>query len=172
PLESGLMLLPGAIVIGFMSPITGRLFDKYGGKWLALIGLGIVSITTFMFTSLSLDTTFTYLTIVYAIRMFGLSFALMPVMTLALNQLPPKWYAHGSAMANTMQQISASIGTAILVTLVAMGTKSASALGTLTERQAQLIGFEWAFMGSTLLALLAFILALFLSSPKEEKEIV
>jgi len=172
PLESGLMLLPGAIVIGFMSPITGRLFDKYGGKWLALIGLGIVSITTFMFTSLSLDTTFTYLTIVYAIRMFGLSFALMPVMTLALNQLPPKWYAHGSAMANTMQQISASIGTAILVTLVAMGTKSASALGTLTERQAQLIGFEWAFIGSTLLALLAFILALFLSSPKEEKEIV
>lgn len=172
PLESGLMLLPGAIVIGFMSPITGRLFDKYGGKWLALIGLGIVSITTFMFTFLSLDTSFTYLTIIYAIRMFGLSFALMPVMTLALNQLPPKWYAHGSAMANTMQQISASIGTAILVTLVAMGTKSASALGTLTERQAQLIGFEWAFMGSTLLALLAFILALFLSSPKEEKEIV
>src|SRR5699024_6068242 len=129
PLESGLMLLPGAIVIGFMSPITGRLFDKYGGKWLALIGLGIVSITTFMFTFLSLDTSFIYLTIIYAIRMFGLSFALMPVMTLALNQLPPKWYAHGSAMANTMQQISASIGTAILVTLVAMGTKSASALG-------------------------------------------
>ncbi|WP_443257437.1 hypothetical protein [Virgibacillus sp. L01] len=41
-----------------------------------------------------------------------------------MNQLPPKWYAHGSAMANTLQQMSASIGTAILVTLVSMGRKS------------------------------------------------
>src|SRR5699024_241372 len=46
PLKSGLMLLPGACVIGIMSPFTGRLFDKYGAKWLALIGLGIVTITT------------------------------------------------------------------------------------------------------------------------------
>src|SRR5699024_11293507 len=53
PLKSGLMLLPGAVVIGIMSPITGRLFDRYGAKWLALGGLGIVTITTFMFTNLS-----------------------------------------------------------------------------------------------------------------------
>src|SRR5699024_7652941 len=73
PLKSGLMLVPGAVVIGIMSPITGRLFDRYGAKWLALGGLGIVTITTFMFTNLSPETTFTYLTIVYAIRMFGLA---------------------------------------------------------------------------------------------------
>ncbi|WP_174612968.1 MDR family MFS transporter [Virgibacillus ihumii] len=176
PLESGLMLLPGAIVIGILSPITGRLFDKFGAKWLALIGLSIVTVTTFMFTRLSLETSFTYLTVIYAIRMFGLSFALMPVMTSALNQLPPKWYAHGSAMANTLQQISASIGTAILVTLVAMGTKSfvpdTAASPELIGKQAQVVGFEWAFMGSTALAFIAFVLALFLHPPKKEKQIV
>src|SRR5690625_5123947 len=100
--------------------------------------------------------------------MFGLSIALMPVITLALNQLPPKWYSHGSAMANTMQQISASIGTAFLVTVVAMGTKNASVIQGISERQAQLTGFEWAFMGSTLLELFAFILAMFLLSTNEE----
>ncbi|TRM12187.1 multidrug efflux MFS transporter [Lentibacillus cibarius] len=176
PLKSGLMLLPGAIVIGIMSPITGRLFDKFGAKWLALIGLGIVSVTTFMFTRLSLDTSFTYLAVIYAIRMFGLSFTLMPVMTSALNQLPPKWYAHGSAMANTLQQISASIGTAILVTLVAMGSKSfvpqEAAAPELIEQQAQVMGFEWAFMGSTVMSAMALVLALFLHPPKKEKAIV
>ncbi|WP_373894690.1 MDR family MFS transporter [Virgibacillus natechei] len=176
PLESGLMLLPGAIVIGIMSPITGRLFDKFGAKWLALIGLSIVTVTTFMFTRLSLETSFTYLTTIYAIRMFGLSFALMPVMTSALNQLPPKVYSHGSAMANTMQQISAALGTAILVTLVSMGANSftpdANTSPEMAGRLAQVIGFEWAFIGSTVLAFFAFILALFLHAPKKEKEIV
>ncbi|QQK75244.1 multidrug efflux MFS transporter [Salicibibacter cibarius] len=173
PLESGLMLLPGAIVIGIMSPITGRLFDKFGAKWLAIIGLSIVTVTTFLFTDLSLETSFTFLTIVYAIRMFGLSFALMPVMTSALNQLPVKWYAHGSAMANTMQQISASIGTAILVTLVSVGAQQYRPESSVTEslipQLAQIEGFEWAFMGSTILAFIAFLLSLFLRSPKQEK---
>lgn len=176
PLESGMMLLPGAIVIGVMSPITGRLYDRYGAKYLALTGLGIVTVTTFMFTNLSLETTFTYLTVIYAIRMFGLSMALMPVVTSALNQLPPKWYSHASAMTNAMQQISAAIGTALLITLVAMGadsfTPDSSTPESLAGSLAQVVGFEWAFMGSTLLALTAFILALFMKKPKEEKEII
>src|SRR5699024_6904749 len=50
-MESGLMLLPGAAVMGLMNPVTGRLFDKYGAKWLAIIGLTILTITTFMFTN-------------------------------------------------------------------------------------------------------------------------
>src|SRR5690625_2674283 len=98
PLKFGLLLLQCIVVIGIMSPITGRLVDRYGAKWLALGGLGIVTITTFMFTNLSPKTTFTYLTIVYAIRMFGLALTLMPVMTSALIQMPPKWYSHGSAL--------------------------------------------------------------------------
>src|SRR5699024_12508395 len=105
PLKSGLMLLPEAVVIGIMSPITGRLFDRYGAKWLALGGLWIVTITTFMFTNLSPETTFTYLTIVYAISMFGLALTLIHVMTSALYQMHPKCYSHGSALANTLQQI-------------------------------------------------------------------
>src|SRR5699024_11845031 len=60
PLKSGMMHLPGAVVIGIMSPITGRLFDGYGAKWLALGGLGIVTLSTFMFTNLSIETTITY----------------------------------------------------------------------------------------------------------------
>lgn len=176
PLESGLALLPGAVAIGVMSPITGRLFDAFGAKWLALTGLSIVTVTTFVFTQLSLETTFTQITVVFAIRMFGLALVLMPVMTSALNQLPPKWYSHGSALANTLQQISAAIGTAILVTLVAMGAQSYTpgpdaAPGQL-EQLAEITGYHWAFMGGTVLALFAFVLSFFLRPPKKEKEIM
>src|SRR5690625_6324681 len=41
-LESGLVLLPGAIIMGLMNPVTGRLFDRYGAKWLAIIGFSLL----------------------------------------------------------------------------------------------------------------------------------
>src|SRR5699024_11231863 len=56
PLTSGLILLQGSIVIGIMSTITGRLFDMFGGKWLALSGSGIVRLTSVMFATSSFAT--------------------------------------------------------------------------------------------------------------------
>src|SRR5699024_4377999 len=124
PLKSTLMPLPGAIVIRIRSPITRRLSDRWAAKWPARSCRGLLSITRFLFTHLSAEATFAYLAIVDAIRMFGLALTLMRVMTSALNQMPPKWYSHGSALANTLQQISAAMGTAFLVTLTAMGAKA------------------------------------------------
>ena len=37
PLKSGLALMPGGIITGILSPVTGRIFDKYGGKLLSII---------------------------------------------------------------------------------------------------------------------------------------
>ncbi|ASK60989.1 MFS transporter [Virgibacillus phasianinus] len=116
--ESGLMLLPGALLMGFMNPITGRLFDKFGARWLCIIGLSIVVITTFMFTNLTAETTFTYLAVVNAVRMFGIAMVMMPVTTAGLNQLPQDLIPHGTAMNNTMRQVAGAVGTALLVTVM------------------------------------------------------
>ncbi|QKS72714.1 DHA2 family efflux MFS transporter permease subunit [Paenalkalicoccus suaedae] len=170
PLQSGLMLMPGAIVIGIMSPIAGSLFDKYGAKRLAIPGFMIVVATTYFFTQLSMDMSFTFLTTIYAIRMFGLSLTLMPVMTAALNQIPSYWYAHGSAMANTLQQISASIGTALLITFVGIGTQlySSNNAGSADVAQmAELTGFQWGFTGSLIMAAAALVLSFFLKPGKQ-----
>ncbi|PCT85408.1 drug:proton antiporter, partial [Listeria monocytogenes] len=48
-LQSGLILLPGAIVMGIMSVASGFLYEKYGAKILAFIGMLIVVITTSLF---------------------------------------------------------------------------------------------------------------------------
>src|SRR5690625_5062479 len=71
--ESGLALLPGALIMGFMNPITGRLFDKFGARYLAITGLMLLTVTTFMFSNLSSETTFSYIAIVNAIRMLGIA---------------------------------------------------------------------------------------------------
>jgi len=117
-LESGLVLLPGAIVMGLMNPITGYIFDKLGGKWLARIGLLLLSLTTLAFTNLSEDTSFAFLSTMNAFRMVSIAMVMMPMTTLALNQLPNHLIPHGTAMNNTFRQVAGSVGTAVLVTIM------------------------------------------------------
>ncbi|UJL45634.1 multidrug efflux MFS transporter [Virgibacillus sp. NKC19-16] len=117
-LTSGLVLLPGAIIMGFSNPITGYLFDRFGGKWLARGGLLLLSLTTFAFTDLSADTSFAYLASMNGIRMISIAMVMMPMTTLALNQLPDHLIPHGTAVNNTFRQVSGSIGTAVLVTIM------------------------------------------------------
>lgn len=116
---SGLVLLPGAIIMGIMNPITGRLFDRFGARGLAITGFFLLVITTFMFTNLSKETTFTYLAVMNAFRMLAIAMVMMPVTTAGLNELPPHLIPHGSAMNNTFRQVSGAVGTAMLVTIMA-----------------------------------------------------
>lgn len=166
--ESGLMLLPGAAVMGIMSPITGWTFDHFGAKWLAVAGLTIVTVTTFMFTDLDTSTTFAYLAIVNAVRMFGVAMVLMPVTTAAINQLPRHLIPHGTAMNNTMRQVAASMGTAILVTVM-----TNSALNPKQYGVGGLIhGVNVAFIVAACICLAGAILALFFkpAHSKQEKD--
>ncbi|MGG3692907.1 DHA2 family efflux MFS transporter permease subunit [Heyndrickxia ginsengihumi] len=117
-LDSGLLMLPGAIVMGIMSPISGWLFDRIGARWLAVVGLIITVITTYQFTHLSMSTTYPHLMLLYVLRMFGMSFIMMTVMTEGMNQLPLHLTSHGTAASNTARTVAGSIGTAFLVTVM------------------------------------------------------
>ncbi|RUT36306.1 DHA2 family efflux MFS transporter permease subunit [Paenibacillus zeisoli] len=117
PLDSGLLMLPGALVMLIMSPISGILFDKVGPRPLAIIGMVITTVTTYQLTKLTLDTSYSYILIIYMIRYFGMSFLMMPIMTAGMNQLPRDLNKHGTAMSNTLRQVSGSIGTSVITTI-------------------------------------------------------
>jgi len=151
--KSGLVLLPGAMIMGFMNPITGRLFDRYGARWLAILGFGLLVISTFMFTNLTTETTFTYLASMNAIRMFAIAMVMMPVTTAGLNQLPSSLIPHGTAMNNTFRQVSGSVGTAILVTvMVTAAIPEQKVVGAIH-------GVNISFMVAAIIALIGFILS-------------
>nr|WP_239255055.1 MDR family MFS transporter [Listeria ilorinensis] len=122
-LQSGLLLLPGAIVMGIMSPITGIIFDKIGARWLSISGLTILTLGTIPFMFLTADTPLWYIVVFYAIRFLGISMAMMPIGTAGMNALPNELINHGSAVNNTIRQIAGSIGTAVLITVLTNVTK-------------------------------------------------
>lgn len=190
PFDAGILMLPGAIVLGIMSPITGKLFDKYGARLMAIIGLTITVVTTFYLSKLNMDSGYYYIMMLYTIRMFGISLVMMPVMTNGLNQLPMISNPHGTAMNNTLQQVSGAIGSAVLLTVMTKRMESAGenlfeeagAKGTIPTDAAELPVFEqqlgleamlegvnYAFFVSTVIAFVALLLTFFIKRVQPPK---
>ncbi|WP_404451564.1 DHA2 family efflux MFS transporter permease subunit [Virgibacillus necropolis] len=159
-LESGLMLLPGALLMGLMNPVTGRLFDKFGARWLSIIGLAIITVTTFMFTNLSAETTFMYLTVVNAVRMFGVAMVMMPVTTAGLNQLSNDLIPHGTAMNNTMRQVAGAVGTALLVTVMTNNALPDQGVNGLVH------GVNVSFIVAGIFAIIGLVLSFFIKNSR------
>ncbi|KQL35778.1 DHA2 family efflux MFS transporter permease subunit [Psychrobacillus sp. FJAT-21963] len=191
PFHSGLLMLPGAIAMGLMSPITGKLFDKYGARILAITGLIITTIATYLMSDLAQDSDYYYIMAVYTIRMFGMSMIMMPIMTNGLNQLPMNMNPHGTAMNNTLQQVSGAIGSAIFLTIMnakmessakVLATEAAAAgkVPTNTEglvqfqaelgMKAMLEGINFTFFIATLVTVVALILAFFVKRVDVQKK--
>ncbi|MEK4056705.1 DHA2 family efflux MFS transporter permease subunit [Paenibacillus sp. FSL F4-0087] len=184
PIESGLLMMPGAILMGIMSPITGRIFDKVGARWLSVAGLAITAITTWGLSRLSIDTTYSYMMFIYTARMFGMSMLMMPIQTAGLNQLPQRLNAHGTAMSNTLRTVAGAIGTAILVTIMSSKLKShlADTLATgqiATDDKAAMLratadatiyGVNYAFVVATAMTVVALLLAFFIRKTKPATE--
>lgn len=142
-MTSGLILLPGGLMMGIMAPLTGRLYDRVGGKILALIGMSLILTGSILISLLGDEASPLRITLSLVVLMTGNGFIMTPMTTHAMNTLSLQMLPHGSAMNSTMRQICAAIGTAILVSI--MGAK-----GHPTPIQ----GFQFTYQ---LIAILAFI---------------
>ncbi|MNW57663.1 Major Facilitator Superfamily protein [compost metagenome] len=149
----------------------GRLFDKYGPKWLVLIGMIIVTIDLFMYTRITPDVSLGQLVAMHIFLMIGLAMILMPAQTNGLNQLPSHYYPHGTAILNTLQQVSGAIGTAIAVSLLSSGQHKYLSQASDPQSQETLVnaftnGAQSAFTFSLIMALIGLVSALFIKKVK------
>ncbi|WP_337019891.1 DHA2 family efflux MFS transporter permease subunit [Oceanobacillus massiliensis] len=165
--EAGLTLLPGALITGLMSPITGRIFDKFGARKLVMVGLAIITVSSLAFIRLDTNTSLAFMTIMYSVRMFGLSMVMMPIATAGLNQLPNRLIPHGAAMDNTMRQIAASVGTAILVTVMTTSEESAASREIVNP---DIYGVNIAFIVVAILSFIGLIISYFIKDTKRSQE--
>ncbi len=165
---SGIVLLPGAIVMGAMGPIAGRLFDKHGPRVLAVTGTGILALTTATFIFMGPGTGLVTLTVIYTVRLFSLSLVNMPISTWGMNALPDKLVNHGTSVQNTFRQVAGSLGTAIIVSTSTAATNAVA--GSTDATSAGVFGIHMAFVVATALCVIGFALtvALVRNKPGDE----
>ncbi|WHY56937.1 DHA2 family efflux MFS transporter permease subunit [Peribacillus simplex] len=169
--EAGLLLLPGAVINAFLSPVTGKMYDKYGAKPLFITGLVFIIVSMWGVIDLNESTTYIYLMVRTILLRIGLSFITMPLNTAGLNALPGELCSHGSAVNNTIRQLSGAIGTAVVVTVYTMqATSHASELSmqneNITDIQlealASIFGSSGAYVFMLILSFVALIFACFM----------
>lgn len=165
---SGLVLLPGAIVMGAMGPVAGRLFDKHGPRVLAIIGTGVLALTTATFMFMGPGMGLITLTVIYTVRLFSLSLVNMPISTWGMNALPDKLMNHGTSVQNTFRQVAGSLGTAVIVSASTVATNMVS--GSTDAVTAGVFGIHTAFAVATALCVLGFVLTVALVPNKPGDE--
>ena len=169
--EAGLLLLPGAVINAFLSPVTGKMYDKYGAKPLFITGLVFIIVSMWGVIDINESTTYIYLMVRTIILRIGLSFITMPLNTAGLNALPRELGSHGSAVNNTIRQLSGAIGTAVVITVYTMqATLHASELSMQNENitaiqleaLASIFGSSDAYVFMLILSFVALIFACFM----------
>ncbi|ROO85981.1 DHA2 family lincomycin resistance protein-like MFS transporter [Actinocorallia herbida] len=165
-LETGLMLLPGGLMMGLVSPFVGRLADRFGPRPLVIPGTLALAVSLVMMSMLDASTPIGFAITAHVLTSLGLGFAMTPLMTSALGSLDADLYSHGSAIMNTLQQLAGAAGTALFITIMTMSSTSSAESGT-APLAAQSTGIQDAFLCGAVLGLLAIALS-FLIKPVDK----
>lgn len=115
---AGLILLPGALLNGLLSPFMGGLFDKFGPRKMVIPGLFLLLVVAIFYTTIHPGIPVYAFVIAYIVLMVGIASIMMPASTNGLNALPQDKYPHGTAIFNVLQPIAGATGIAVFVGIV------------------------------------------------------
>lgn len=166
PAITGLLLLPGGLLMGLLGPTVGRLFDRFGPTVLLVPGSIVVSAVLWSLTMVTETTSPWMLLMAHVALSAGLAFMFTPLFTSALGSVEPRFYSHGSAIVGTVQQVAGAAGTAMFVTVMAAGTAALTATGASIE-VAQSAGLRTAFTVGAILSVVAVVGAFFVRRPAD-----
>ncbi|MCW2810352.1 MAG: family efflux transporter permease subunit [Friedmanniella sp.] len=165
-LETGLMLLPGGLLMGLLGPSVGRLFDRYGPRALTILGSVLLVVALWRMSAVGPTTPVWLLVGLHLLISASLACIFTPAFTAGLNPLPPHLYSHGSAILTTLQQVAGAAGIALLVAIMA-GRAGGLVQQGVDPVAAQNVGIHDAFLVAAGIAVAAVVCSLFMRRPRE-----
>jgi len=163
-LQTGLLLLPGSLLMGLLGPIIGRLYDKVGTRPLLVPGTVLVSIVLWGLTLVGTDTSVWLILAGHMVMCLGLALAFTPLFTASLSSLPMPLYSHGSAILGSVQQVAGAAGVALFVAIMTLQSAALMADGT-AQVEALAAGIRSGFLCGAVISLFAIVAGFFVKKP-------
>lgn len=161
-LMSGLALVPPAIVLSILNPLTGKLADRIGFKSTLLIGMSMIVVGWFLLFAVHTKLSIWPMILIATLIEGGNAFVMMPATTLGGNSLSEELLPHGTAIITTVRQLLGSLGVS-LATLILVTTNQNHHLPANTG----LIGFQKVFAFFFGMAIIGLIFALLIKNNKK-----
>jgi DHA2 family lincomycin resistance protein-like MFS transporter len=153
-LQTGLLLLPGGLLMGLMGPWVGRQYDRIGPAKLVIPGVAIVTVVLWAMTLLGTQSRVEFILAGHVIMSVGFALLFTPLFTVSLSSVRPELYSHGSAVLGSLQQVAGAAGVAVFVALMSAQTARLAAAGA-TPVEALAGGTRAAFLCGAVCALVA-----------------
>lgn len=167
PLISGLALVPAAVFLSILNPLTGKLADKVGFRRVMLTGMGLIVLGWLLVTGLTEQLNIWIMMGCAMIIEGGNAFVMMPAVTMGANALPTQLVPHGTAVTTTIRQILGSTGVAVATLVLTTVTQHQNVSGVAAS-VAQISGFRVTFILMLAIELVGLVLALALRDTQAE----
>ena len=149
---SGLLLLPGSLVIAVFSPISGKLTDRFGAKRVCIGGMLANAVGNLMFFFAGTDAGAALILLSYAFRGLGMAMVMTPSTSLAVQEIRLAEKPHAMAILNSFRQMSGSLFSTVLVILATVASLPSPAIN--------LFGMHAAFLAMTGLPVLGIVISI------------
>ncbi len=156
--DAGLTTFPQAIGMILMVQVSGRLYPHVGPRRMLAIGLAGLCLTSALFLLVGLDTSLWFIRGIMFLRGVAMSFALVASQTATFSGIKSEETGRASALFNTNRQVAASVGVAVLTTVLTEATAALGGSGA--SAQVQVLAFHDAFAASILFGVLGILFAL------------
>jgi DHA2 family lincomycin resistance protein-like MFS transporter len=164
-LQTGLLLLPGGLLMGLLGPVVGRLFDRVGPTVLAVPGAILVSAVLWALTLVGQDTSPWALLAGHMVLSVGLALIFTPVFTSSMGSVRMELYSHASAVLGSIQQLAGAAGIALFIALMTIRTATLAGEG-IDPVEALAGGIRLAFLVGAIISLFAIVAAFFIRKPE------
>lgn len=174
---AGILLLPGSLLNGALSPFMGALFDKLGPRPLMIPATLILSGTMFTMSRLDTESSSWVILVSFMLLMISVSATMMPAQTNGLNQLPKRLYPHGTAVISTLQPVAGAIGVSVFISIMNARQmnflqNSSTPENPATIDQAMVAGVELVYFIAFTISIIAVIISFFVyrATPMDDIE--
>ncbi|WP_391208539.1 MDR family MFS transporter [Psychrobacillus sp. L4] len=171
-LTVGIIMLPGALVMIVVTIISGKLQEKIEPFWFIITGVFLVTIATWGFSQLKMNSSASYILFLMMIRYIGLGLASSIVTSLSMSVIPTEHAGHASSISNWLKQAISALSIAIFSSILAIRTQThASELngkiaGKALKETAFLFATNDTFLFATIILAFSVPLSLFLKKRK------
>lgn len=122
--SSGLAILPGALLLGVLNPVTGRLLDRCGPRPLIVVGSAVLAVGTLAFAACDASTPEWAVTALFGVRTVGVACLMMPMTAYACAALPAEDLAQGTAIITSFRQIFGALASSVLIAIMAQASSN------------------------------------------------